>query len=171
MLRVNESLIVSLKDIEQIKPSTSGVLTNCVVRQSTCGSDYTIELVAFGPDNESEYEKLLHELYVKKSGYDAYKAAKLNINKELRDHRRSRSLTRRRDVRASFRSRSVSPYKSGRSPVKPAQEEYPTYVPEIRSGGPPNFLDRAQKYRPSTTIVITLFVVSCILILSVKYVF
>lgn len=67
VLSMNESLIVSLRDIEQIKPSANGVLTNCVVRQSTYGSDYSVELVAFGPEDESEYEKLLRELYVKKT--------------------------------------------------------------------------------------------------------
>ncbi|AFK83882.1 B50 [miniopterid betaherpesvirus 1] len=65
-LRVNESLIVSPRDIERIKPSTHGVLTNCVVRRSTCGTAYNIELVAFGPENEVEYNNLLRELYNRK---------------------------------------------------------------------------------------------------------
>ncbi|AAK57099.1 T50 [Tupaiid betaherpesvirus 1] len=67
VLRVNESIVVGLKDIEQIKPSAQGILTNCVVRRSACGSAYNIELVAFGPDNELEYEALLRELYLKKT--------------------------------------------------------------------------------------------------------
>nr|5DOB_B Chain B, Virion egress protein UL34 homolog [Human herpesvirus 5 strain AD169] len=63
VLKVNESLIVTLKDIEEIKPSAYGVLTKCVVRKSNSASVFNIELIAFGPENEGEYENLLRELY------------------------------------------------------------------------------------------------------------
>lgn len=65
-LRVNETLVVNLSDIDRIKPSKHGVLTNCVIRKSTYGNGYNIDLVAFGPENEAEYEDLLRELYLKK---------------------------------------------------------------------------------------------------------
>uniref|UniRef100_A0AAU7E1Z9 Nuclear egress membrane protein n=1 Tax=Lemniscomys rat herpesvirus TaxID=3141920 RepID=A0AAU7E1Z9_9VIRU len=64
-LRVNQSLIVTLQDIEYIKPCAQGVLTNCVVRRSNCGLSYNIEVVAFGPENEAEYENLLYDIYLK----------------------------------------------------------------------------------------------------------
>ncbi|QGH81888.1 UL50 [Human betaherpesvirus 5] len=67
VLKVNESLIVTLKDIEEIKPSAYGVLTKCVVRKSNSASVFNIELIAFGPENEGEYENLLRELYAKKA--------------------------------------------------------------------------------------------------------
>uniref|UniRef100_A0AAU7E0Y2 Nuclear egress membrane protein n=1 Tax=Cardioderma bat herpesvirus TaxID=3141914 RepID=A0AAU7E0Y2_9VIRU len=67
VLRVNESLIVTLKDIEQMKPSARGVLTNCVVRRSACGSSFSVEFITFGPENETEYENLLRDLYAKKT--------------------------------------------------------------------------------------------------------
>lgn len=66
VLRVNESLAVAISDIERVKPSARGVLTNCVVRRSTSGSAYNIEFVAFGPENEREYDTLLRDMYVKK---------------------------------------------------------------------------------------------------------
>nr|WRQ19888.1 MAG: protein m50 [Herpesviridae sp.] len=73
-LRVNQSLIVTLQDIEYIKPCAHGVLTNCVVRKSNCGLSYNIEVVAFGPENESEYEILLRDIYLKsKLPYDENK--------------------------------------------------------------------------------------------------
>lgn len=139
VLRVNESLIVSLRDIEQIKPSASGVLTNCVVRQSTCGSDYSVELVAFGPENESEYDKLLRELYVKKIEPDEYsRSSALSTTASQRrvpgasgqnadDGRRHRNYvdarscrcgggcSRRISCRCKLRSRSASPTRLERS--------------------------------------------------------
>ncbi|QQL09866.1 Ba81 [Baboon cytomegalovirus] len=67
VLKVNESLIVTLKDIEDIKPSAYGVLTKCVVRKSNSPSVFNIELIAFGPENETEYENLIKELCAKKA--------------------------------------------------------------------------------------------------------
>ncbi|AKI29781.1 nuclear egress membrane protein [Mandrillus leucophaeus cytomegalovirus] len=67
VLKVNDSLIVTLKDIEDIKPSAYGVLTKCVVRKSNSPSVFNIELIAFGPENETEYENLLKELCAKKA--------------------------------------------------------------------------------------------------------
>ncbi|AEV80597.1 nuclear egress membrane protein [Cercopithecine betaherpesvirus 5] len=67
VLKVNDSLIVTLKDIEEIKPSAYGVLTKCVVRKSNSPSVFNIELIAFGPENEVEYENLLKELCAKKA--------------------------------------------------------------------------------------------------------
>lgn len=139
VLRVNESLIVSLRDIEQIKPSASGVLTNCVVRQSTCGSDYSVELVAFGPENESEYDKLLRELYVKKTESDEHSRSLIpsmsvsqrrvressgQVGDEGRQHRSyddarlcrcGGGCSRRINCRCKLRSRSASPTRLERS--------------------------------------------------------
>ncbi|AEV80756.1 nuclear egress membrane protein [Aotine betaherpesvirus 1] len=67
VLRVNDQIVVTLKDIEDIKPSAYGVLTKCVVRKSNVASVFNIELIAFGPENERDYDNLLRELYSKKS--------------------------------------------------------------------------------------------------------
>ncbi|AEV80911.1 nuclear egress membrane protein [Saimiriine betaherpesvirus 4] len=67
VLRVNDQIVITLKDIEDLKPSAYGVLTKCVVRKSNAASVFNIELIAFGPENEREYEILLRELYQKKS--------------------------------------------------------------------------------------------------------
>ncbi|AWV67979.1 M50 protein [Murid betaherpesvirus 1] len=65
-LSVNEALVVTLADIERIKPCDKGVLTNCVVRKSNSGMSYNIEVVAFGPDNEAEYQALLRDIYARR---------------------------------------------------------------------------------------------------------
>lgn len=64
-LSVNESLLVTLNDIERMKPCDRGILTNCVVRKSNNGLVYNIEVIAFGPENELEYETLLRDIYVR----------------------------------------------------------------------------------------------------------
>nr|WEG69746.1 nuclear egress membrane protein [Mastomys natalensis cytomegalovirus 3]WEG70026.1 nuclear egress membrane protein [Mastomys natalensis cytomegalovirus 3]WEG70166.1 nuclear egress membrane protein [Mastomys natalensis cytomegalovirus 3]WEG70726.1 nuclear egress membrane protein [Mastomys natalensis cytomegalovirus 3] len=65
VLSVNESVVVTLVDIERIKPCEKGVLTNCVVRRSNNNMAFNIEVVAFGPESEVEYETLLRDIYVK----------------------------------------------------------------------------------------------------------
>lgn len=65
VLDVNESLAVTLEDVERIKPCPHGVLTNCVIRKSNGGLAYNIEVVAFGPDSEEEYRALLRDIYVR----------------------------------------------------------------------------------------------------------
>lgn len=65
LLSINESLLVTLNDIERIKPCDKGILTNCVVRKSNNGLAYNIEVIAFGPENESEYEALLRDIYIR----------------------------------------------------------------------------------------------------------
>lgn len=65
VLDVNESLAVTLEDVERIKPCQHGVLTNCVIRKSDGGLAYNIEVVAFGPDSEDEYRALLRDIYVR----------------------------------------------------------------------------------------------------------
>ncbi|AGE11529.1 GP50 [Caviid betaherpesvirus 2] len=66
LLRMNDVLIVDSHDIDMIKPTQNGILTKFVVRRSTFGSGaFSLELVAFGPENETEYFNLLRELHTK----------------------------------------------------------------------------------------------------------
>lgn len=65
VLDVNESLAVTLEDVERIKPCQHGVLTSCVIRKSNGGLSYNIEVVAFGPDSEDEYRTLLRDIYAR----------------------------------------------------------------------------------------------------------
>lgn len=92
VLRVNESLIVDSADIEQIKPCSRGILTNCVIRKSTTDSAYSVELVAFGPESETEYEDLLRELYVRRM----QEKARSGAQDGPRPRPRLRSLSRHR---------------------------------------------------------------------------
>nr|WEG69057.1 nuclear egress membrane protein [Mastomys natalensis cytomegalovirus 2]WEG69195.1 nuclear egress membrane protein [Mastomys natalensis cytomegalovirus 2]WEG69334.1 nuclear egress membrane protein [Mastomys natalensis cytomegalovirus 2]WEG69472.1 nuclear egress membrane protein [Mastomys natalensis cytomegalovirus 2]WEG69610.1 nuclear egress membrane protein [Mastomys natalensis cytomegalovirus 2] len=64
-LGANEAVIVTLGDIERIKPCDRGVLTNCVIRKSNSTMVFNIEVVAFGPENETEYEELLRDIYMR----------------------------------------------------------------------------------------------------------
>lgn len=66
VLKLNQALLVCLRDIEQIKPSDQGVLTSCVIRRATCGSAYNLEFITFGPEDEGDYDKLLREIYLRK---------------------------------------------------------------------------------------------------------
>ncbi|AFX83374.1 B50 [Murid betaherpesvirus 8] len=68
VLNVNETFVVTLSDIDRIKPCEKGVLTNCVVRRSNSGMAYNVEVVAFGPENEAEYEALLRDIYARSRG-------------------------------------------------------------------------------------------------------
>ncbi|AEQ32159.1 membrane protein UL50 [Cynomolgus macaque cytomegalovirus strain Ottawa] len=93
VLKVNDSLIVTLKDIEEIKPSAYGVLTKCVVRKSNSPSVFNIELIAFGPENEAEYENLLKELCAKKA---AANGAVIRSRLAALRHHHSNSNSRKR---------------------------------------------------------------------------
>lgn len=68
VLNVNESLVVCMDDIEAMKPSSRGVLTKCIIRRSR-EPTFILEFVAFGPENEVEYNLLLKAIYTKKSTF------------------------------------------------------------------------------------------------------
>lgn len=127
-LNVNESLAVTLADIERIKPCDKGVLTNCVVRKSNSGMTYSIEVVAFGPDNEVEYEALLREIYVRGLGdgrgfgTDAHASASERFGGEVAEGRVIDTQRRWRSTVSRYRSVVASPSLSRRK-VKTHERE------------------------------------------------
>uniref|UniRef100_A0AAU7E1S4 Nuclear egress membrane protein n=1 Tax=Hipposideros bat herpesvirus TaxID=3141919 RepID=A0AAU7E1S4_9VIRU len=108
-LKVNESLVVAVCDIERVKPSARGVLTNCVVRRSMDGSAYNIEFVAFGPESESEYNSLLREMYMKKKRMSAVSSQRDGCRRASVDRGRGRlGPPRCKDPGDVFRSTSLN---------------------------------------------------------------
>lgn len=108
ILRVNETLIVCMNDIEAIKPSSSGVLTKCIIRRNR-DSTFVLEFVAFGPENETEYNSLLklikskHNLLFKQDINKNQDGCQLNYQFLKRKSSNYRSPIKRERLMTSYR--------------------------------------------------------------------
>lgn len=107
ILRMNESLIVCMDDIEAIKPSSRGVLIKCIIRRNR-DSTFILEFVAFGPENENEYNSLLKTIFNKNN--QLIKQDKISIIK-YGLKRKSTTLRQpiKKDIKMTSRSKSIKP--------------------------------------------------------------
>lgn len=64
IININEILTLCMTDIEFMKPSSSGVLTKCIIRKSK-PCTFIIEFISFGPENETEYRALMKSVCAK----------------------------------------------------------------------------------------------------------